>query len=127
MPEGECDALDDTDFGGRNCPFYKPSEIDSKTDLVFDGFRGRFRRIRGYGGKYLVSEFGQVINNQFQELTVYYSERGLPYLKLYKGNSRNNEYLAVLVADVWIRGVGKIDFKDHDPTNCAAGNIKRVL
>lgn len=127
MPEGECDALDDTDFGGRNCPFYKPAETDYRTDLVFDGYRGRFRRVRGYNGKYYVSEWGQVINSQFQELIVYYTERGLPYLKMYKGDRRNNEYLAVLVADSWVKGVGKIDFKDHDPTNCSAINIKRVL
>lgn len=127
MPGGECDALDDTDWGGRNCPFYKLAEHDYRTELVFEGFKGRFKRVRGYEGKYYVSEYGQVINNIFQQLNNYYTKGGLPYVKLYKNDRRINTYLADLVADAWVKGTGKIRFKDGDPTNCNAQNLYREM
>lgn len=126
MPEGECGALEDTDWGGAPCPFYKPTEYDYDTELVFEGkFYGRFKRVRGFGNKYLVSEYGEVINSIYQKMKVHLTERGNPYVKLlYYGNSMHI-YLAAVVADAWVEGRGKLDFKDNDPTNCTAENIYR--
>ena len=125
MPEGECNALDDTDFGGGKCTFYKLAEADYDEELIFEKFIGRFKRVRGFGGKYYVSEYGQVINSMWQEIQVYSSERGFPYVRLYLWGSMIRVYLAAIVADAWIPGRGKLDFKDHDPTHCTAENIFR--
>lgn len=125
LPEGECNCLADTDWGGKACPFYKLTEHDYNTVLVFDGFKGRFKRVRGYEGKYYVSEYGQVINSIFQQLNYYYTKNGFPYVKLYLHGGETNTSLAVIVADAWVKGRGKICFKDQDPKNCKAENIYR--
>lgn len=127
LPEGECNALDDTDCGGGKCSFYKEAQTDYDEEIIFEDckFIGRFKRVRGFDGKYLVSEYGQVINSHREELTVYYSERNLPYVRLHIWGSMIRIYLAAIVADAWIPGRGKLDFKDHDPTHCTAENIFR--
>lgn len=127
LPERECGALEDTDWGGLSCPFYKPTEFDYDTELLFDKYDGRFKRVRGFCGKYYVSEYGQVINSVFQELNVYKSELGFPYCNLYLHGGTTRIRLAAIVADAWVAGRGKIDFKDHDPTHCTAENIIRRL
>lgn len=126
MPEGECNALDDTDWGGAACPFYKATEHDYEVELHFEPkYIGRFKRVRGFGDKYFVSEYGQVINNIQQEIQVYYSERGFPYVRLYLWGSMIRVYLAAVVADAWVKGRGKLNFKDQDPKHCTAENIVR--
>ena len=127
LSEGECSALSDTDWGGKSCPFYKPAPYDYDTELAFDKYIGRFKRVRGFGDKYYVSEYGQVINSVFQNINVYYNERGFPYCNLYHYGTTVRMYLAAIVADAWVGGRGKIDFKDHNPANCVADNIIRRL
>ena len=125
LPEGECNCLDDTDWGGKSCPFYKQAPHDYETELVFERFKGRFKRVRGYEGKYYVSEYGQIINSVFQQINLYYTRGGMPYVKLYLHGGSINTSLATIVADAWIKGHGKIDYLDHDPKNCTAQNLYR--
>lgn len=125
LPEGECNCLDDTDWGGKSCPFYKQAQYDYDTELVFEKFNGRFKRIRGYEGKYYVSEYGQVINSVFQQVNSYYTKSGLPFVRLHLHGGQNPVYLASIVADAWVKGHGKIEYRDHDPKNCNATNLYR--
>ena len=125
LPEGECNALEDTDFCGKPCPFYKMTEHDYRTQLVFEDLRGKWKRVRGFGNKYFVSDRGEVINNLKKPMRVYYSEHGMPYVQLYLWGSQLRLYLAAVVADAWVAGRGRLDFKDGDITNCRADNIIR--
>ena len=125
MPEGECNALEETYWNGRKCPFYKPADSDYDNEVYIEGFDLPFKRVRGFGEKYFVDESGKVINNIRQELHIYMTERNFPYVRLYLWGGQIRTYLAAIVADSWVPGKGRIDFRDGDPTNCTAQNIFR--
>lgn len=121
----ECLALSDTQFGQKECPFYKPAETNYFTKYVFNGRSGVWRAVRGYKGRYFVSDMGEVFNYRNREVNVSYLN-GRPFVKLqdeYGFVARY--YVAVLVADAFIKGEGKIEHKDNNPMNCRADNLYR--
>ena len=123
--ERECMCLSDTMFIRRACPFYKRTKYDYISSYVFKGIPGTWKKVRGYDGKYFVSDDGMVMNYKKHKLVVnYYS--GKPYVNLISADGcPTRTYLAEIVADAFCPGIGIIDFHDGNVTNCTAQNIYR--
>ena len=49
--DGICSALDDTDFGGRTCPFYKPAEQRARE------LEGKVQYLKGIGREDLIEKY----------------------------------------------------------------------
>lgn len=121
--EGRCGILEDTHFN-RPCPFYKERLNEPLVDRIIDG--EVFRSIRGYNGKYYVSESARVMNWVGREIKQSLVA-GRPHVNLvdeYKQNRK--ESVAKLVADAFIPGSGRIIYKDGNYENCDRWNLFRV-
>ena len=123
----ECLALTDTHFGQSSCPFYKPAKTNYKTKYVFEGRAGVWCAVRGYEGRYYVSDEGKVYNYRNREVNISY-HKGRPFVKLEdKYGFVTRYYVARLVADAFIAGEGMIKHKDDDLLNCKAENLYREV
>lgn len=121
----ECLALTDTHFGYKGCPFYKPAKTDYNTKYIFTGRQGVWKAIRGYEGRYFISDYGEVYNYRNREVSVAYYH-GRPYVKLQdRFGFVSRYYVALLVGDAFVGGEGRIDHKDNNPMNCKASNLYR--
>lgn len=123
----ECLALTSTYFGKKSCPFYKPSKTDYKAKFVFKGREGVWKAIRGYEGKYFVSDFGEVYNYRNRQVKVSYNG-DRPFVSLednYGFVARH--YVAVIVADAFLTGEGRICYRDGNRLNCKATNLYRSI
>ena len=121
----ECLALSDTDFKGKPCPFYKPSIVDYEAKLVFKGFDGYWKPIRGYEGKYFVSDMGEIISSRHQTINKGYRS-GKPFVQLIDRIGGYKRYYVVdIVADAFLAGRGKVEFKDNNVMNCKLTNLYR--
>ena len=123
--ERECLALSETTFANR-CPFFKPSPTDYTIRYTFDNRPGTWVKVRGYNGKYYVSDRGEVMNAQRAYLQIHY-RKGRAFVRLYDGTNTARYYVAVLVADAFIPGAGegKVAHKDGNTLNCSAENLYR--
>ena len=121
----ECDILNDTKFN-RPCPFYKKNLGDKiDVDIYMDGCY--FRKVKGFNGRYFVSEYGEVITKGGITKAARINANGLMYVSLTLPNGNHTTRgVAQLVADAWLGGTGKIEFKDGDTTNCCVWNLRRV-
>ncbi len=123
--ERECLALSETHFGDKECPFYKPSQTVYITKFLFNNRAGVWKKVRGYNGRYYVSDLGEVINYRNREVSVAYLN-GRPYVKLQdEFGFVSRYYVALLVADAFIKGEGEVSHKDNNPANCKAENLYR--
>jgi hypothetical protein len=122
----ECLALSDTDFGFKKCPFYKPSKTDYEARYLFEGRSGVWSPVRGFNGRYFISNEGEVINYRKREVRIYYNN-GKPYVKLAdEFGFVTRYYVATLVGDAFIEGEGMIKHKDNNYLNCRASNLYRI-
>lgn len=123
--ERECLALSDTTFG-RACPFFKPSPTDYDLKYVFENRPGVWKKIRGYEGKYFISDRGEVMNSRKTILKISY-RKDRPYINLENGDNIARYYIALLVADAFVPGAGqgKICHRDGNTLNCNAENLYR--
>ena len=123
--ERECLALSDTTFG-RACPFFKPSKTDYNIKYVFEGRPGVWKKIRGYEGKYYISDRGEVMNSRKTILKVNY-RNNRAYISLESGENIARYYIERLVADAFVpkAGQGKVCHKDGNTLNCCADNLYR--
>ena len=79
---GYCLILWDTYFY-RDCPFYKVIGQDLESDVKFERHGDEtFRRIRGFGGRFLVSRSGLVVNYQGRPCNTRASIKGKPAVLL---------------------------------------------
>lgn len=123
IADGKCNILDDTHFK-RPCPFYKVRPPEKVLDKIVDG--ELFRSIRGFDGKYFVSESGRVINFAGRELTQNVVTGRLS-VQLTDDLTRRKmrKSVAILVADAFIPGTGSIGFLDGNCLNCERWNLYR--
>lgn len=126
---GKCDILTDTVFNRPSsnirCPFYKERPFEVIQDRFFNGVL--FRSIKGYDGKYYVSAEGKIIN--YVGRPIKQGEiNGHLYVQLTDDLTRSSQRksVAVIVADAFIPGTGKVGYKDGDGTNCDMWNLYRV-
>ena len=120
--------LSDTHFekGGQQyrCPFYKVARTFSKADYYFEGFAGRFRRVLGYGNKYYIGEDGTVLSDKLKPVAAKLNSRDKLTVKLTYGGHSSSVYVSSLVAQAFCDFDGTwVDFRDGDPSNCAAWNL----
>lgn len=122
--EGKCNILEDTHFK-RPCPFYKERPPEILLDKIVDG--ELFRSIRGYDGKYLVSESGRIINFAGRSISQYVVAGRLS-VQLTDDLTRRRvrKSVAILVADAFIPGTGSIGFIDGNCLNCNRWNLYRI-
>ena len=122
--EGRCDILEDTHFK-RPCPFYKERPPEVLLEKVFEGVL--YRSVKGYDGKYFVSEQGDIVN--FVGRTVkkkIVNNRLTVQLTDDLTRKKIRRYVAVLVADAYIPGTGSIGFIDGNCLNCERWNLYRI-
>ena len=120
----ECLALTDTYFK-NGCPFYKPTQTDYNVKRIFEGRSGVWRAVRGFEGRYLVSDEGEVYNYRNRQVAINY-HNGRPYVRLEdKFGFVSRYYVEVLVADAFVGGEGKVKHKDNNALNCKASNLYR--
>lgn len=123
---GDCEILRNTDFN-RNCPFFKKRVIEKPKECEFEGHNGRFRLVSGFDGRYFVSEYGEVVNRRGDVLRRKYDKYQHPVVNL---KSPNETYtcarVAVLVANAFMQGYGKVEHIDGDPDNCELTNLRRL-
>ena len=80
--KGFCLALTDTSFG-KVCPFYKSCRKDYKVDYQYDKYPGeQFRWVKGFGGSYLISREGKIINWQKVEVKTRLDYKGCEVVHL---------------------------------------------
>lgn len=122
--DGKCDILEDTHFT-RPCPFFKERPPEILLDKVVDG--AVYRSIKGYDGKYFVSEKGDVINFTGRKITkTVINNRLTVQLTDDLTRKKLRRYVAVLVADAYIPGTGSVGFLDNNPLNCERWNLYRI-
>lgn len=121
----ECLALSNTDFGYKTCPFYKPTTTDYDAKYIFEGRDGIWKAVRGYQGRYYVSDLGEIYNYRNRQVNVYYLN-GKPFVKLQdRFGFVARYYVALIVADAFVKGEGGVSHKDNDYANCKAENLYR--
>lgn len=121
--EGRCGILEDTHFK-RPCPFFKTRIDEPVVDRIMDG--EVFRSVRGYNGKYYVSESARVMNWVGREVKQSLT-KGKPQVNLTDDCKQSHkESVAKLVADAFVPGSGRVIHLDGDPGNCERWNIKRA-
>ena len=123
--ERECLALSDTLFS-RPCPFYKEGKTDYTAKFVFEGTSGVWAKVRGYDGRYFVSNLGEVMNSHKVMMGIHYYN-GKAFVRLYDGDNVARVYVDRLVADAFVPGAGKgkVCHKDGNLLNCKAENLYR--
>lgn len=121
--DGKCDILDDTNFT-RPCPFYKERPPEILLEKYFDG--ELFRSIKGFNGKYFVSENGKIVTCVGRPVAQTIIN-GRPTVQLvdYETRSRRRKSVAVIVADAFIAGTGVVGFRDGNWLNCERWNLYR--
>lgn len=123
---GACRILSDTKFT-RPCPFYK-RRIRPEREYIFDDKKGTFKMVKGYGDTYLVSDYGEVINNKGRALKYRWAQNCVCVELRFR-------YMGVLhtpirpvhslVADAFLPvGDTELIHIDGDPWNCRADNLK---
>lgn len=124
-PGGECDCLSDTSFAD-GCKFYKPDTTDYAQKITLEEYPGRYWvRVKGYAQSYMVSSWGEVKNSKHHMLVRSYSKSGRPYVNLLTDTHPTRYYVADLVAEAFVPGVGDVVHKDGDLDNCRASNLVR--
>ena len=122
----KCDILNDTHFkNNKPCPFYKERLPEIVTERYFGGTL--YRSIRGYNGKYFVSEQADVLNHYGRRVKVSVINRHL-YVALKDDQTQKilRKSLAKIMADTYVPGTGNIGFYDGDTMNCERWNLYRV-
>ena len=121
-PEGECLIL--TARPKRQpCSFYKRTEFDYDTPFLHEKYGGVWKMVRGWDGKYWVSNKGEVLGGHGIVTRRYLKDKA--YVRLYDYGFISRTYVADLVADAFVPGDGEIIFKDKDFRNCKAENLER--
>lgn len=122
---GVCDVLSDTRFN-RPCPFFKKRVLERERDWEFEGHMGVFRIVKGFDGRYFVSEYGEVINRRGDTLGRKPDRMGHPIVSLKRPNdSWTTARVAVLVANAFLQGYGTVEHIDGDVNNCDRHNLRR--
>ena len=122
---GRCEILSNTEFT-RPCPFYKKGTGEVVQDHEIPGHNGIFRDIRGFGGRYYVSEYGEVISKYGNVIRFKYMKNGSPIVPLQRESGHVTTIkLDILVADAFIGGNGVVIHKDGDVLNCERWNLER--
>ena len=124
--KGNCKILSDTIFN-RPCPFYKKGYGDIIGERHFPGMAEAFRAIENTGGKYYVSERGDVANSKGKLLARKHDRNGRAVVTITSISGRStSRSVAVLVAEAFVPGAGAVVLLDGDPDNCEAWNIGRA-
>lgn len=122
---GDCEVLNDTHFN-RPCPFFKKRVLEKERDWEFEGHIGVFRLIKGFDGRYFVSEYGEVINRRGDTLNKKRDRMGHPIVSLKRPNDTwTTARVAVLVANAFVQGFGSVEHLDGDVDNCERFNLRR--
>ena len=123
---GFCSILSDTHFR-RACPFYKQQVEPPPRDYEFEGHNGTFRAVSGFGGKYYVSEYGEVINKKGNTLARKLDRYGYPVVQLRTlQNTQTTAKVARLVAMAFMSGVEQVEHIDGNKLNCELTNLRRI-
>ena len=123
---GHCTILRDT-FFTRPCPFYKRGLCEEVLERTFPDRAERFRSISGTEGKYFVSEMGVVFSRRGYALARKHDKNGKPIVTLALKDGRSTtRSVAILVADAFLPGAGRVEVIDGDPDNCELWNLRRI-
>ena len=122
---GRCEILTDTYFN-RACPFFKKAPQEVVEERQIAGHSGAFRSIKGYNGRYFVSEYGEVVSKFGNTIVIKANANGRLVVQLQRPSENwTSQAVAVLVADAFIGGTGEVEYIDGDPTNCTRWNLRR--
>lgn len=87
-----------------------------------------WRDIKGYGGLYLISNYGRVYsNNSYKFIRPYFNNKGYLKVDLYKDGNRKKLFIHRLVAETFISNpdnLPQVNHKDEDKTNNKVNNLE---
>lgn len=122
---GKCEILTDTYFS-RPCPFFKQGAAEVIRDHILKDKKGIFRDIKGFGGRYYVGEYGEVVSKYGNTIHLKYMKNGSPIVPLVRPTGHTTTIkLDVLVADAFLGGSGAVIHKDGNVLNCERWNLER--
>ena len=122
---GRCEILTDTYFN-RACPFFKQAPDEIIQDHYIKGKAGVYRDIRGFGGRYYIGEYGEVVSKFGNTMVITPNKSGKPTVQLQRPSGAwTTQTIAILVADAFIGGNGEVEHIDGDIRNCERWNLRR--
>lgn len=122
---GKCEILSNTEFT-RPCPFFKKNAIEIVRDHEFAGKNGIFRDIKGFGGRYFVSEYGEVVSKYGNSIHYKHTRNGKLIVQLQRvSGSYTTVNVDILVADAFLGGSGPVTHKDGNVLNNERWNLER--
>lgn len=122
---GRCEILTDTYFS-RTCPFFKQAPDEIIQDHYLKGRNGVFRDIRGFGGRYYISEYGEVVSKHNNKIGIKLNRIGKPTVQLQRPSGAwTTQTISLLVADAFIGGNGEVEHIDGNLMNCERWNLRR--
>lgn len=122
---GRCEILNNTEFS-RPCPFFKKGATEIVRDHELPGKNGIFRDIKGFNGRYYVSEYGEIVSKYGNTIHFKYTRSGKPIVQLQRESGNfTTVNVDIVVADAFIGGSGTVIHKDGNVLNNERWNLER--